>query len=192
MTTPKLTKDQIQKLALCAVGFVALLYAYFSFFLGPLNRTRANMQQTITSLQEKLASSKGELSRAASLETEATTATTRYAALQALSPEGAPIAWFPPKMKAFFANQEIDKATARLDPAGVAVPYKQPELADWAKYTWVIDLPVADFAVAGRAIAELENTEPLLAVSKLSIKDGGENAEFQQIVLTANTAIMKR
>jgi hypothetical protein len=192
MTTPKLTKDQIQKLGLCAVGFVALLYVYFSFFLGPLNRSRAGMQQTMSGLQEKLANSKGELQRAASLETEATAATTRYAALQALSPEGAPIAWFPPRMKAFFANQQIDKVTARLDSAGVAVAYKQPELDDWAKYTWLIDLPVTDFAVAGRAIAALENTEPLLAVSKLSIRDGGENAEFQQITLTANTAIMKR
>ena len=46
--------------------------------------------------------------------------------------------------------------------------------------------------MAGKAIAELENSEPLLAVSKLSIRDGGENAQFQQITLSVNTAIMKR
>ncbi len=150
------------------------------------------MQQTIADLQGKLGSSKNELQRAINLEAEATTATTRYAALQALSPEGAPIAWFPPRMKAFFANQQIDKATARPDSAGAGTLYKQPELADWSNYTWSIDLPRTDFAIAGKAIAALENTEPLLAVSKLSIKDGGENAEFQQITLSVNTAIMKR
>jgi len=192
MTTPKLTKDQIQKVALCAAGFVVLLYVYFGYFLGPLNRSRATMQGTIADLQGKLGGSKSELQRAANLETEASTATTRYAALQALSPEGAPIAWFPPRIKAFFANQQIDKATAKPDASGTGAPYKQPELEDWGKYTWLIDLPQADFAVAGKAIAELENTEPLLAVSKLSIRDGGENAEFQQITLSVNTAIMKR
>ena len=133
MTTPKLTKDQIQKLALCAAGFVALLYVYFSFFLGPLNRSRATMQATIADLQGKLGNSKSELQRAANLETEATTATTRYAALQALSPEGAPIAWFPPRMKAFFSNQQIDKATAKPDASGAGTPYKQPELARLGK-----------------------------------------------------------
>ena len=133
MTTPKLTKDQIQKVALCAGGFVALLYVYFSFFLGPLNRSRATMQATIADLQAKLGNSKSELQRAANLETEATTATTRYAALQALSPEGAPIAWFPPRIKAFFSNQQIDKATAKPDSSGAGTPYKQPELARLGK-----------------------------------------------------------
>ena len=188
----KLTKDQIQKLSLSAIGFVVLLYVYFSFFLGPLNKSRDTMQATIASLQGKLASSKGEMLRATKLETEASAATTRYAALQSLSPEGAPIAWFPPRMKAFFANQQIDKATARLDVSGAAALYKQPELADWSKYAWQIDLPQAEFALAGKAIAELENAEPLLAISKLNIKDGGENTQFQQVTLSVNTAIMKR
>lgn len=46
--------------------------------------------------------------------------------------------------------------------------------------------------MAGKAIAELENSEPLLAVSKLSIRGGGEDAQFQQVTLSVNTAIMKR
>lgn len=191
MTTINLTKDQIQKLGLCAGGLVVLVYVYFSFFLGPLNKSRATMQQTIVDLQGKLTNSKGELLRAASLETEATAATTRYAALQALSPEGAPIAWFPPRIKAFFSNQQIDKATAKPE-AGAGALYKQPELAGWLRYGWQIDLPQADYAMVGKAIAQLENSEPLLAVSRLSIKDGGQNAQFQQITLSVNTAIKKR
>ena len=41
----KLTKDQIQKLGLSAIGFVVLLYVYFSFFLGPLNKGRETAQR---------------------------------------------------------------------------------------------------------------------------------------------------
>ena len=87
------------------------------------------------------------------------------------------------------ADRQGDRE-ARLQWRGHA--YKQPELQDWAKYSWLIELPQADFAMAGKAITELENSEPLLAVSKLSIRDGGENAQFQQITLSVNTAIMKR
>jgi hypothetical protein len=134
----KLSKDQIQKVALSAIGFVFLLYVYFSFFLGPLTRSRATMEQTMVDLQNKLGNSKTEMRRTASLEHEAGTATARYAALQALTPDGAPIAWFPPRIKTFFANEGIDKAVAQL---GNSDNPKQPELSGWSKYTWLISLP---------------------------------------------------
>src|SRR5438046_443986 len=121
-----LTKDQIQKLGLSSIGFVALLYVYFSFFLGPLNASRKSMLTTIQGLQAKLGSSKSEMAKATSLENQASTATTRFAALKSLNPEGAPIAWFPPRVKTFFARQQIDKATARLENSA---PYKEADLA---------------------------------------------------------------
>ncbi len=189
MNENRLTKDQIQKLALSTIGFVALLYVYFSFFLGPLNNGRANAERTMADLQHKLASSKTEMDRAAKLEREASSATTRFAALQALSPEGAPIAWFPPRLKAFFANQRIDRSNARLDTTGA---FKEPELEQWSRYTWVIDLPQTEFATVGKALAELENTDPLLAVTRLTIRASAENPQFQQVNLVAHSTITKR
>ncbi len=192
MTQIKLNKDQIQKLVLSALGFVVLVYVYFNFFLGPLNRSRAAMEQSISDVQLKIGTSDSEMVRAKNLEREAGSATARYAALQALSPEGAPIAWFPPRIKSFFANQKIDKVVAKPDANGAAAPFKQPELADWGNYTWLIELPQADFNALGKAIAGLENTEPLLSITKLSIKSGTDDAQFQQTTLFVSTALMKR
>jgi hypothetical protein len=189
MKSIKLTKDQIQKLGLSALGFVALLYVYFSFFLGPLNNSRASMQAKINELQGKLASSKNEMTKATNLERQASAATTRFAALKAMSPEGAPIAWFPPRVKTFFASQQIDKAVARLDSN---IEFKQPELTAWAKYNWLIDLPQADYTTLGKAIAQLENTEPLLSIARLSIHAIPEDAQFQQASLSVATIIEKR
>lgn len=189
MSQFKLSKDQIQKVALTGVGFVILLYVYFSFFLGPLNRSRNAMLSTIADKKSKLDSSQENLTKTAKLEQQAKAATLRFAALKALSPEGAPIAWFPPRMKSFFANQQIDKATARLENN---TAFKQAELANWMKYVWLIDIPQADYGRLGKAIAELENTEPLLAVTKLSIRISGEQPEFQQVVLSASTIIPKQ
>lgn len=188
-TLGKPTKDQIQKLALSSIGFIVLLYVYFSFFLGPLNRNRETMERTMADLQQKLGSSKTEMTKAASLEQQATTATSRFSALQGLSPEGAPIAWFPPRIKLFFANQQVEKATIRQESS---TPYKQPELANWMKYGWLIDLPQTDFITAGKAISELENSEPLLSISHISIRTGTEDPQFQQVNLTTNVAIVKR
>jgi hypothetical protein len=185
----KLNKDQLQKLVLSAIGFIVLVYVYFSFFLGPLNSSRDSMLATIDELQNKVANSKNEISKAANLERQATTATTRFAALKGLSPEGAPIAWFPPRMKTFFANQQIDKATARLE---TSVAFKEPDLASWMRYNWLIELPQADFSTLGKAVAALENAEPLLSIVRVNIRALPEDPQFQTVTLTASTAILKR
>jgi hypothetical protein len=185
----KLSKDQIKKLMLSSMGFVVLIYVYFGFFLGPLNSSRNSMLAQIDTVQGKIAGSKSELSKTANLEKQAEKATTRFAALKGLSPEGAPIAWFPPRMKAFFANQEIDKATARLE---TSANYKESDLANWMRYNWIIELPQADYSTLGKAIAGLENAEPLLSIVRISIKALPEDPQFQQITLSANTAMVKR
>ena len=64
MKPKNLTKDQIQKIVLSALGFVALIYCYFNFFLGPLNKRRASMIVTIADVQAKIASSKAERAQA--------------------------------------------------------------------------------------------------------------------------------
>ena len=189
MTPGRLTKDQIQKISLSLVGFVILMYVYFSFFLGPLNRSRNTMLGKIRDTQSKMASSQDNLSKAGKLEQQAKTATSRFAAFKALNPEGAPIAWFPPRIKLFFANQQIDKAVARLENNSA---FKQAELASWMKYSWLIDLPQADYAKLGKAIAELENAEPLLALTRVSIKNTTDQPEFQVVVLSATTVIEKQ
>lgn len=185
----KLNKDQIQKLFLSSIGFIVLIYVYFSFFLGPLNSSRDTMLGQIAELQGKVAGSKTELTKTTNLEKQAEKATQRFAALKALSPEGAPIAWFPPRMKTFFANQEIDKATARLESSGA---FKESDLANWMRYNWIIELPQAEFATLGKAIASLENSEPLLSITRITIKALPEDPQFQQVGLTANTAMVKR
>ena len=185
----KLSKDQFQKLFLSTMGFIVLIYVYFSFFLGPLSSSRDTALAQIDDLQGKVANSKNELVKTAKLEKQAETATTRFAALKALSPEGAPIAWFPPRIKTFFGNQEIDKASARLESNS---PYKEADLANWMRYGWVIELPQADFSTLGKAVAALENGEPLLSITRINIKALSEDPQFQQVTMNVSTAMVKR
>ena len=184
-----LTKDEIKKLAVSAIAFVVLLYVYFGFFLGPLRRSQATMVASIKDLQDKVGSSEATLTNVTNLEKQATAATTRYALLTNSNPEGAPIAWFPPRIKVFFANQQIDKAVARLEGN---LPYKEADLAGWTRYNWTIDLPQTDFSVLGYALAELENTEPLLSINHINIHGLADDPQFQQVSLSVATAILKR
>lgn len=180
----KLNKDQIQKIILSTLGFIGLIYCYFTFFLGPLNKSRETMTATIAETQAKTDSSKTEMKKTANLEAQAKEATSRYEALKSTTRPGSPIAWFPPKMRNFFESHGIDKAGVKLDGSG---NFQEPELTDWIKDTWGIDLPSAGFDAFGKAIAELENTEPLLAVQRLSIRAVPEDPQFQQASLTVQT-----
>jgi hypothetical protein len=185
----KLSKDHLKKLMLSSMGFVGLVYVYFSFFLGPLNSSRDASLAQINELQDKVANSKNEMTKTAKLEKQAEAATGRFAALKALSPEGAPIAWFPPRVKAFFASQQIDKATARLESSA---GYKETDLANWMRYNWIIELPQADFSTLGKAVAALENSEPLLSITRINIRALPDDPQSQQVMLTASTAMVKR
>jgi hypothetical protein len=189
MNLPKLSKDQIKKLVLSAMGFVFLLYVYFTFFLGPLQKIRDGALADIADRQTKIDGSKSEMAKTTNLERQAKDATARFAALKAFAPEGAPIAWFPPRMKTFFASQGIDRAAARLESNA---NFKQNELAAWTKYNWLIEMPQSDFAALGKAIANLENKEPLLSVTKLSIHTVPNEPQFQQVAIAATTVIEKR
>lgn len=189
MNLPKLSKEQIKKVSLSAMGFIFLLYVYFTFFLGPLQKARDKTLSEIADRQHKIDTSKSEVTKASNLERQAKDAMSRFAALKALSPEGAAIAWFPPRMKTFFANAGIDRAVARLESN---TNFRQTELAAWTKYNWLVELPQADFAALGKAVADLENTQPLLSVTKLSIHTLPEQPQFQQVAIAATTVIEKR
>jgi hypothetical protein len=184
-----LTKDQIQKIILSGLGFIALIYFYFNFFLGPLNKSRASMSATIADVQAKIAASNAELKKTASLEIQAKEATSRYEALKATTADGAPIAWFPPKMRAFFADWGINKVTARLESSA---DFKQKELSDWAKNTWAIDVPESEYGDLGKAIAELENSEPLLTIQHVVIHAVPDEPQYQEASLIAQTAVLKK
>lgn len=189
MKTAGLSKDQIKKISLSAVGVVFLLYVYFTFFLGPLARSRNTMLTQIRDKQSKIDSSKGDMSKAAALENQAKAATAKFAALKALNSEGAPIAWFPPRIKVFFANEQVDKAGARLE---TSVSFKEPELSGWMKYNWLVEIPQADYAALGKAIADLENAEPLLSITKLTLRAQTDQSEFQTVDFVATNYIQKK
>jgi hypothetical protein len=182
----KLNSEQIKKIVLGGLCLIGLLYVYFVFIIGPLNRSEATTKAKIAELQSKTASSKSDITKAARLEESARAATSHYEALRTLSPEGAPIAWFPPRIKTFLAEQHIDKATVRLDSTSAC---KEKELSAWSRLTWTIDLPQTDFIILGKAIAKLENSEPLISIRKLTIRGSTEASNAQQVALNISTLI---
>jgi len=60
------------------------------------------------------------------------------------------------------------------------------------KDIWAIEVPESDYSALGRAIADLENTEPLLSLQRVVIHAVPEQPQYQQVSLDAETALFKR
>ena len=109
----KLDQEQIKKLGLAVVVLIAVLYGYFAYLLGPLKQGELNATRGIATVTPQIADAKVQIAERES-EKVAPDATAFLAQLKDTIPDGAPIAWFPPKMANFFKRHGIEKSTTHM------------------------------------------------------------------------------
>jgi hypothetical protein len=180
MKMPRLSKDEIKKCILSLLGLIVFLYCYSAFLLRPLNQARARMITTMADREKKMAEGKKTLESAAQLEEMAGNSIERSTTLDELTPAGAPLAWFPPLMKSFFAADQIEIGHVRLLST---TALKQSELATYSKMEWIIDIPHTDFSLLGLSIARLENERILSNITGIQIRAVQDKPELQSVTL---------
>jgi len=179
----KLEQDQIKKIGIAAGAFLALLYVYFAFLLGPLQEDEHKSVTGIATLEPEIANAKAQIARTADLELKAPAATAFLERLRNTIPDGAPIAWFPPKMAAFFKSRGIEKSTTHM------VSESDDAMPGFRKIVWSIDLPKVEFIPLGLAISTLENNEPLLNILSVTVDAIREDAQYQHATLVLSTLV---
>jgi hypothetical protein len=179
----KLEQDQIKKIGLGSGVVAALLYGYFAFMLGPLQETERTAENGIAAVKPQISDAKKQIAMTATLEAKAPDALAFLNSLKAGIPDGAPIAWFPPKMADFFKHHGIDKCSTRL------VSEESYPMPGFRKIVWSVDIPKVEFEPLGEALASLENDQPLLTVMDVAIDAIREDAQFQHVTLTVVTVV---
>ena len=179
----KLDQEQIKKIALSVLLLIALLYGYFTYLLGPLQQAEKNATNGIATVIPQIADAKKQIATTADLETKAPAATAFLTKLRNTIPDGAPIAWFPPKMADFFRSHGIEKCTTHL------VSEETDPMPGFKKLVWAIDVPKVEFVPLGVAISSLENDEPLLTILNVSIDATREDAQYQHATLILTTLV---
>jgi hypothetical protein len=179
----KLEQEQVKKLGLASVVLAAALYGYFAYMLGPLQDNEQKSRSGIASLQPQIADAKKQIVETAELEKKAPLATAYLKQLKDSIPDGEPIAWFPPKMVSYFKERGIPKCTTRL------VSTAADEMPGFRRMVWAIDLPKVEYVPLGLAIANLENTEPLLSVLNVTVDAVREDAQNQHATLIVSTLV---
>jgi hypothetical protein len=180
----KLGKDEIQKIVLGVLMLFGVIYSYFDMLLGPLVKRQHATRQSIEALGPEIAAAKAQVEKTRQMELNAPNATLTARQVEAMIPEGSPVAWFPTRMAEFFKKQGLDKTSTRMN---AEAPDK--ELAGFRKLAWGVDLPKVEFIPFAQALALLENDEPLLEISSLQIDASREDVEAQHVLLTVNNLV---
>lgn len=180
----KFDKEEIQKLFLGGLLLLGVVYSYFDMLLFPLQKRQAIARKSIAALTPEMSKAEAQIKRTEDLKKSAPQSTAVISQVNAMIPEGSPVAWFPPKVGDFFKRQGIEKVTSKFS-SEVA----DKELSGYRRLAWGLDLPRVDFAQFGTALCALENEEPLLEITSLQLDAIREEVESQRATLTVQNIV---
>ncbi len=180
----KLGKDEIQKIALAGLLLIGLIYCYFTMLLGPLSASKVVTTASTDALQKKIGEHKAKIRLGQKMDSEAPTAVNTIRQVNAMVPEGSPVAWFPTQMADHFKKHGIEKVSTRLNSE-----MADKELPGFRRITWGIDFPKVDFVPFAQALASLENEHPLVEISGLQVETGADDPENQRVMLTVRNLV---
>lgn len=180
----KLSKEHIQKIALGALLGLGVIYGYFDLMLNPLKKRQINTRKSIESLTPEIAKARADVEKLKAMEADAPKSSALVAQVDAMIPEGAPVAWFPTLLTDFFKKQGVEKVTTRLN-HDVA----DAKLTGYRRLNWGVEVPKAGCLGFAVAIAELENGEPLIEIQSVQMESIREEPEAQRVLLTVNNLV---
>jgi hypothetical protein len=180
----KLGKDEIQKLVLGGLLLLGVVYSYFDLLLFPLKKHQDAVAKSTVALGPEIQNAQAQIKKTQDLEKTVPEKTVVLRQVDAMIPEGSPVAWFPTKIGDFFKRQGIEKATTKINSE---TPEK--ELTGFRRLSWGIDFPKVVYSQFGGAIAALENEEPLLEIRTMQIDTTRDDAESQRSTITVHNLV---
>lgn len=180
----KLGKEEIQKIFLGGLLLIGLIYVYFDMLLGPLNTSQVRTAKSTEELQKKIREHTAKIRLGQQMDSEAPGAVNTIRQVNAMIPEGSPVAWFPTQIADHFKKHGLEKIATRLSSEAA-----DKELPGFRRLTWSIDVTNVDFISFAQALANLENEYPLVEVAGLQIETGADNPENQRVLLTLRNLV---
>ena len=182
----KFNKDQIQKISLSSLLMIGLVYCYFTFLIDPLTKSDQKNAIALEDLSGKLEKARGEVKRSQAAQIQAKSAEETLAQVGDMIPEGAPIAWFPPRLHAFFDRHNIKNVS--IQSTGMDNEPNET-LGGFRNAKWSVEVPQAGIAQLGIAVAGLENEEKLLEINHLQIAAVSDSPEKQHVTMYIQTLL---
>src|SRR5258708_39620935 len=111
----KVGREEIQKLVLGGLLLLGVVYSYFDLLLFPLKKHQESTQKSTVALGPEIQAAQAQIKKVQELERAVPEKTVVLRQVDAMIPEGSPVAWFPTKVGDFFRRQGIEKATTKIN-----------------------------------------------------------------------------
>ncbi len=160
------------------IFFIIVVFAFFNFLISPISTQKQTLASNVTTLEKQVREAKQQITATQTLEVKSAAAIDTIDRANELIPEGAPIAWFPPRIERHFAAHEIPGASARLVNSSTPI---EKGLATYNQMEWSLNISKVDFLRFAIALAGLENEHPLLEITALRISTDAEDPALQNI-----------
>lgn len=177
-----MNKDQKQRLILASMIVLGVIYAYFMFVLGPLQDQKKRDQNNIARIEPDIAKAKAQLKKVDDLKGRAPESRRLVDQVNAMIPEGTPVAWFPQQISDFFRKHSVDKVTVKQ-----IADTAEKDLPGYKRITWAFDMPKVEFLSLGSAIADLENSSPLVELQQVEITVSRDDNGAQSALIGASS-----
>jgi hypothetical protein len=180
----KLKKEEIQKIVLGALLALGVVYGFFAILYFPLKSKEKIKKVSIDALEPEIAASNAKIARISEIEKAEPEARKVIDRIEAMMPEGAPVAWFPTLISDFFKKQKIEKVTTRM-----AIESPDKDIPSYKRIVWNIELPKTECISFASALSEFENEAMLVEVQGIVIETQPEDPEFQRVTLSVNNIV---
>jgi hypothetical protein len=182
----KIEKAESQKIVLGGLLLGGLFYCYLVFLLGPLRAWEGRISGMSVEMEHQLQDAKEKVSRGELARREQPAVQLILDQVRAMIPEGAPVAWFPSQINAMLRQQIIPKSTVRMIS-------EAPEkgLDAYARTLWAVEIPRAEFLPLVRAVADLENQQPLAEISGLTVEANRDEPEQHRVLINLRRVVRR-
>jgi hypothetical protein len=180
----KLKKEEIQKIVLGALLALGVVYGFFDILYFPLKKREKAKRVSIDALEPEIAASQAKIARIGEIEKAEPEARKIIDRIEAMMPEGSPVAWFPTLINDFFKGQRIEKVTTRL-----ASEAPDKDIPSYKRVVWSIELPKTECVSFASSLAEFENEAMLVEIQGIVVETQPEEPAFQRVTLAVNNIV---
>jgi Tfp pilus assembly protein PilO len=174
--------------ATASVALLGGLWLGYSVAILPLQRREQQSLGKLADLRERIQATRKTIQEVKQQEQATASSRAELDRLERELPTGSALAWFPVRMKQHFDRFGLSDSVTRLNTS-----LDEPNMPGYQRTYWAVDLPMQgsakDFSSLLIAVAELEESDPIIEVLDLSIRR--ENASLAPTAIVNVAALVR-
>lgn len=180
----QLSKDQIQKIFICAMFVIGIYYVCFSMLIGPAKKTMAKMAKDSEKISKDISTAEGKIKAVSLAEATQKQSEQYIAKIEEFMPNELPRTYYPPEILKAFS----DAGVTISQPLVSSVPVSFSKVGNaFTRYGWIFSINGITYHDFGRLQAKIENERPLWQFYEIEMTANANSEEKHNVKMVMGT-----